>query len=279
MKILIAGLGLIGGSMAKALKAAGFSVDGYDCNEVLEYALSERIIGKSVRSFVGYDVVFAALPPQETVRFMTESEFTDGAIVCDVCGVKGMIERAVYARERNFRYVGCHPMAGREVSGIRNSSADLFRNANMIVVEHERTQPNALETVAALSRAMGFGRIIRCNSEYHDAKIAYTSQLAHIVSNAYVKSNTAEGYLGYTGGSFQDMTRIAGVDERLWTALFSANREKIRVELSCLIAHLREYESALAALDDEKLEMLLREGRVKKQALDQQKIVSDQSLI
>ena len=118
---------------------------------------------------------------------------------------------------------------------------------------------------------MGFGRVIRCDSDYHDAKIAYTSQLAHIVSNAYVKSPTADGYCGYTGGSFQDMTRIAGVDEKLWTDLFSANREKILYELRLLISELGEYERALSAGDDKALEALLRAGRLKKEELDRQK--------
>lgn len=271
MNIMIAGLGLIGGSMALALKAAGIKVDGFDREDVLSYALQENMIARAARDFMEYDVVFVALPPKAAVRFLTENSFKKGAAVADVCGVKGAIERAVSDKPRDYRYVGCHPMAGKEVSGIRNADASLFRGASMILVENDRTDPAAAETIAALSVSMGFGRVIRCDSDYHDAKIAYTSQLAHIVSNAYVKSPTADGYRGYTGGSFQDMTRIAGVDEKLWTDLFSANREKILYELRLLISELGEYERALSAGDDKALEALLRAGRLKKEELDRQK--------
>lgn len=271
MNIMIAGLGLIGGSMAKALKKAGYAVDGYDRSEVLRYALEEGIVKNVARDFTAYDLVFVALPPNVAVEFICGNTFCDGAIVSDICGVKGIVERAVCEKPRNFRYVGCHPMAGKEVSGIRNSDAALFCNASMILVENENTDSEAAEIVEKLSYEMGFKRVIHCDSGYHDAKIAYTSQLAHIVSNAYVKSPTADGCFGYTGGSFQDMTRIAGVDEVLWTNLYVCNREKIVEELSLLISNLQKYENALKEGQDKELEALLREGRIRKEELDGQK--------
>lgn len=201
MNIMIAGLGLIGGSMALALKTAGIQSDGFDREDVLSYALQENMIARAARDFMEYDVVFVALPPKAAVRFLTENSFKKGAVVADVCGVKGAIERAVSDKPRDYRYVGCHPMAGKEVSGIRNADASLFRGASMILVENDRTDPAAAETIAALSVSMGFDRVIRCDSDYHDAKIAYTSQLAHIVSNAYVKSPTG-GWLPRLYGRF-----------------------------------------------------------------------------
>lgn len=271
MKIMIAGLGLIGGSMAKALKKAGISTDGFDREEVLSYALQQGIIASFAQDISDYDVVFVALPPEATLSFIEENEFKQGAVVADICGVKGVIERAVMSKPRNFRYVGCHPMAGKEVSGIRNSEADLFKKASMIVVENEYTDSEAEKVIVGLSRKMGFARIVRCSSSYHDAKIAYTSQLAHIVSNAYVKSPTAQGYSGFTGGSFQDMTRIAGVDEKLWAKLFILNRDQITQELSRLIGNLQKYQNALNKGEEEPLEALLREGRLQKERLDIEK--------
>lgn len=271
MKIAIAGLGLIGGSMAKALNAAGYKVDGFDKKQVLDYAVENKIIENVVSDFTDYDVVFIALPPNATISFINENAFKNGAIVADICGVKGVIEKEVYKKQRNFRYVGCHPMAGKAVSGIENSDAELFKNASMIIVEHEKTDNCAVCAIKKLSIAMGFKTIIKCGSDYHDSKIAYTSQLAHIVSNAYVKSDTADGYEGYTGGSFQDMTRIAGVDEKLWTKLFMYNCDKIERELSTLIKNLQQYEKALKEKDEKTLELLLKSGRERKIELDKQK--------
>jgi len=270
MKIMIAGLGLIGGSMAKALNVAGYEVDGFDKENVLNYALNNNIIKGVATDFAQYDVVFIALPPESTIDFIQTNTFKNGAIVSDICGVKGVIEQTVYSKNRNFRYVGCHPMAGKAVSGIENSDENLFKNASMIIVENKKTDDCAVCTIKKLSLAMGFTTLIKCDSEYHDGKIAYTSQLAHIVSNAYVKSETADGYRGYTGGSFQDMTRIAGVDEKLWTKLFMLNREKVTAELSRLISNLQKYEKALKDGDEISLQELLKEGRERKNQLDLQ---------
>lgn len=270
MKIMIAGLGLIGGSMAKSLARAGYSVGGYDLAPVLRRAEEEGAVVPDVRA-EDCDVVFVALPPDAAMAYIGGTSFREGAIVADICGVKEALEQFVYARPRAFRYVGCHPMAGKEVSGFENSCAELFDGASMIVTENENTDPAAVKTLEKLFAEMGFGCIKHCSAAYHDAKIAYTSQLAHIVSNAYVKSPTAEGFPGFTGGSFQDMTRIAGVDEQVWTRLYMLNRGKITAELRRLTEHLGEYLSALEDGDEEALRSLLREGRLRKEQLDAEK--------
>ncbi len=271
MKILIAGLGLIGGSIAKALKRAGYAADGFDRRNVCRAAIKEKVIEKEACGCAAYDLVLVALPPDAAIAFIGDNQFKDGAIVADICGVKGALERFVYAESRNFRYVGCHPMAGKEVSGFENSCEDLFDGASMIIAENGRTDKNAVRELEALFGKLGFSRIVRCSAEYHDKKIAYTSQLAHIVSNAYVKSETADGYAGFTGGSFQDMTRIAGVDEKVWTRLYFLNRQNIAEELRGLICRLQEYESALVSGNEEELARLLREGRLRKEKLDTEK--------
>ncbi len=271
MKILIAGLGLIGGSAAKALRRAGFGVDAWDRESVLAEAARENVIEGGCRDTRDYDIVFIALPPDAARCFIEESDFRDGAIVADFCGIKGALEEAVYAKERNFRYVGCHPMAGKEVSGFANSTERLFDGASMIVVENAHTDGEAVRTLCGLYEKMGFQVFRHCSAAEHDRKIAYTSQLAHIVSNAYVKSPEANGFYGFTGGSFQDMTRIAGVDEDIWTRLYMLNAEAISQQLSLLIANLQKYSDALRMGDEEGLRNLLKEGRLRKEELDRER--------
>ena len=139
MEIMIAGLGLIGGSMAKSLNRAGFSIDGFDREEVIDFALKENIIKNKAEDFSKYDIVFVALPPDATMDFIDQNKFKDNAVIVDICGVKTVVEKTVYSKDRNFKYVGCHPMAGKEVSGIQNSTESLFDKANMIIVENEKS--------------------------------------------------------------------------------------------------------------------------------------------
>lgn len=268
---MIAGLGLIGGSMAKSLNRAGFNVDGFDRDEVVNFALENNIIKNKATDYTNYDLVFIALPPDATMSFIENNKFADNSIVADICGVKGVVEKLVYSKPRNFKYVGCHPMAGKEVSGIKNSTENLFDNANMIIVENDLTNAEAVQTLTEIFSKMGFKLIKHCSSEHHDRKIAYTSQLAHIVSNAYVKSPASTNYVGFTGGSFQDMTRIAGVDEEVWTRLYMLNREKVSEELSILISNLQKYLKAFENNNEEELKNLLKEGRKEKARLDAEK--------
>ncbi|HBN12749.1 MAG TPA: prephenate dehydrogenase/arogenate dehydrogenase family protein [Clostridiales bacterium] len=262
MKVCVAGLGLIGGSMCMALKRAGYNVDGWNRSpSPLEYAVENGIIDGAACSFAFYDVVFVALPPEAIINFIDGNEFKDGGIVADICGVKKFIEDKVYSSKRNFRYVGCHPMAGKEVSGIRNACADLFDRASMVITSDGRTDKDALETVRKLTRDMGFKYIVECSAKIHDEKIAYTSQLAHLVSNAYVRDERLESCIGFTGGSFQDMTRIAGVDEYVWASLYLKNAENLSDCLQNLINSLSLIKAAIDCGDCERLRSVLREGK------------------
>ncbi len=263
MDICVAGLGLIGGSMCMALKRAGLHVWGWNRSpKITDYALRNGIIDGSARDFAAFDVVFVALPPEATVEFINAHAFKNGAIVADICGVKGWIEEQIHKVPRNFRYVGCHPMAGKEVSTIYNACADLFDNANMIITYCGSTDQSAVDVIFGLTQKMGFARVVECTADTHDKKIAYTSQLAHIVSNAYVKNGELDGCIGFTGGSFQDMTRIAGVDERVWSSLYLKNAANLSDDISALIDSLSELRRAIDGGDKARLEEVLREGRV-----------------
>lgn len=260
MKICVVGLGLIGGSLCMALKRAGYSVYGINRSAApLEYALENKIIdGEGDVSSA--DVVFVALPPKATVEYILSAPFKKNAVVADICGVKRVIERGVSAR-RDIRYVGTHPMAGKEVSGVENACADLFDRASMVLTRNAHTDADAYALIVKLVKDMGFLRLVECSAEVHDKKIAYTSQLAHVVSNCYVKDRTIESCLGFTGGSFQDMTRIAGVDEGMWTELYLSNADNLTNNISNLVAALNEINAALSSGDGAALASALRYGR------------------
>lgn len=262
-KVAVIGLGIIGGSICAALTKAGYAIDGTDLDKnAVETALEKGYIWAEATRLHTYDVVFIAVPPRATISILRTARFKDGAIVADICGVKSDIEKAVYETPGNYRYVGLHPMAGKETSGIASASSELFYMANLILTRAKETDESAVEELKEMAKAMRFGKIIECTAEEHDRKIALTSQLAHIVSNAYVKSPQVENYEGFTGGSFQDMTRIAGVDERIWTQLYMCNREYILEELDGLIESLNEYRKAIKNEDEEALSEALKEGRL-----------------
>ena len=260
MKICVVGLGLIGGSICLSLKRAGYTVDGYNRSQApLEYCLEKGIIANAAKSFESYDLVFVALPPEATLKFINGTAFKNGAIVSDICGVKRYIINGI--TNKNIRYIGTHPMAGKEVSTVFNACENLFDGASMIITPDENSDMRALEIIKTLTRDMGFGTIIECSADIHDKKISYTSQLAHIVANAYVKDSEIEGCIGFTGGSFQDMTRIAGVDEGVWSSLYLANAENLNDRISALILSLEKVKSAISSGDKAALEQVLKEGR------------------
>lgn len=262
-KIAVIGMGIIGGSICAALTNAGYTVDGCSRSEAsVEYARKAGYIRAKAEDISAYDVVFIAVPPQATIDYLRNGKFKDGALVADICGVKEAPEKAVYETERNYRYVGIHPMAGKETSGISSASPKLFVNANLVIAHAPQTRAEDVAEIKEYAKAMGFGKIVECTAAEHDKKIALTSQLAHIVSNAYVKSEQVVGCDGFTGGSFQDMTRIAGVDEKVWTPLYACNRKNIVRELDGLIAQLSRYREALVNEDDGLLSETLKEGRL-----------------
>ncbi|MBQ4053563.1 MAG: prephenate dehydrogenase/arogenate dehydrogenase family protein [Clostridia bacterium] len=262
-KIAVIGVGIISGSICAALTKAGYIVDGFSRGDTsVHYALQAGYIRARGENIADYDVVFIAVPPKATIDYLENVNFKDGALVTDICGVKGALEKVVYSQKRNYRYVGIHPMAGKETSGIASASSDLFQGANLVIIHAPQTAQEDVAEIKEYAKAMRFGKIVECTAEEHDKKIALTSQLAHIVSNAYVKSPQVRHCDGFTGGSFQDMTRIAGVDETMWTQLYMANRDCIETELKGLIDNLSVYLKAIKNGDERALSEALKEGRL-----------------
>ncbi len=261
MRICVAGLGIIGGSICMSLKRAGYAVDGWNRSAgTLQYCLDNHIIDGKAEKFADYDVVIIALPPEATIDFINKASFKDGAVVADACGVKGWMEERVYARDRNFRYVGCHPMAGKETSGIKSACETLFDGASIVVVEAPQTDPDAYNIIISLARDMRFRLAVKCSAEVHDRKIAYTSQLCHIISNCYVKNDEIENCLGFTGGSFRDMTRISRVSPDMWTQLYMKNSASLVADIDNLVDNLQKVRDAIAAGDERKVEEVLAGG-------------------
>ncbi len=260
MNVVVYGLGIIGGSVAASLKRAGYRVFGRNRSpQALSYAVDHGYIDGVCEDYAGADIVVLALPPRAAMRELETGNFPPGAVVTDICGVKAPL--LACARKRGLRYVGTHPMAGKETTGISSASASLFDGKNFIIVREEDTDEAALAAVRRLACDMGFGRIVECRAKEHDRMIALTSQLAHIVSNGYIKTEDAARCLGFTGGSFQDMTRVAPLDENVWTELFFLNRGNLSEELSRLISKLSEYCAALDDGDEARMRSLLAEGK------------------
>ncbi len=273
MNVAVVGMGLIGGSICKAVKEKcsctvwGCDTDGEVCEKALKENCVDEIIEKGKLSQA--DITFVCLYPEATAKFIKKNAdvFKKGSIVCDVCGVKEYItEKCEDVLSKNgVFYVGTHPMAGREFSGFDYSQAELFEGADFIITRTGNTDKKSVKKVAALAKEMGFGEIVYSTPEEHDKIIAYTSQLAHIVSSAYIKSPTLEKQPGFSAGSFLDMTRVAKLNEKMWTSLFLLNRKALKFELDMLIAHLKQFRSAIKYEDDEELAKLLADGRKRKE--------------
>lgn len=212
-----------------------------------------------------YDMIILCLHQRIAIQMVQEAlpKIPAGTILVDTCGLKGrMVRDLTYrCRKAGVRYVGTHPMAGREKNGYYASIPNLFQNANLIVTPVDGTDEAALDTVKELADQMGFGKIVTATPMWHDNMIAYTSQLAHVVSSSYVKDFCMDDALSFSGGSFQDMTRVATMDESMWAALFLDNRDNLLYHLDLLIENLTDYRDALKQRDEERLQYLIAEGR------------------
>lgn len=269
MKVGIVGLGLIGGSMAKSVKArTAHTVYGADLDQetmalarmsgAIDGALTEETLPQC-------DLILVAICPGAAVRWVKDhaEQIAKSAILVDLCGVKRVVVEALapIAEEHGFAYIGGHPMAGRERGGFTASSEDLYVGAFMILTPDKRTDMQLLETLKAFFLDAGFAGLTFSDPEEHDRIIAFTSQLAHITSSAYVKSPEAQRRRGFSAGSFQDMTRVARLDEDMWTELFLDDADYLVKELDILIENLTAYSAALKSGDAERVRALLKEGR------------------
>lgn len=276
MEIAIIGLGLIGGSIARAVqKYTPHTVLGLDTDEQVLYkarlldAIDAELTPERLEIC---DWVIVATRPGAALAYLMQNaaHIRKGAIVQDVCGVKAALCAPLWqlAEEHGFTFVGGHPMAGREVGGFDHSSADLFRDASMILTPQRGVDITLLETLKKFWCAIGFSGVTVTTPENHDRVIAYTSQLAHLVSSAYVKSPTALDHIGFSAGSYKDLTRVAQLDPAMWTELFLLNREPLLAEVESLLERLTAYRDALNTQDAARLQTLLSEGRDRKLEAD-----------
>lgn len=273
MKIVIVGLGLIGGSLAKAIKKhTDHKVFALDIDrETITSALSQEVIDgeASAEELNRFDMVIMGLWPEQTINFLLENKdrFGKGCIVLDTCGVKAAVVSAVEKplAEAGVNFVGCHPMAGREFSGFDHALDNLFDNASFIMTPTDDTPMPAVRAVHDLAYQIGFAKVVMASPEEHDQVIAFTSQLAHVVSSAYVKSPSLMKQSGFSAGSFRDLTRVAKLNENMWTSLFMLNKEPLLREIEHIIGCLSDYRDAIASDDKARLNELLREGRILKE--------------
>lgn len=275
-RIGIVGLGLIGGSFARAYAAAGWEVFAWNrTRSTLELAQIEAIEGELGDELIPTcELIILAGYPAASIEWLSEKAplISEEAIVIDAVGVKRAIVSECFdiARKYPFTFVGCHPMAGTQHSGFAHSRANLFNNAPLVIVppdldDFERLE--VLERLKTLLEPCHFGSFTLASAEEHDRMIAYTSQLAHVVSNAYVKSPTAQNHKGYSAGSYKDLTRVARLNATMWTELFLDNADFLSAEIGMLIENLSAYRDALEARDGERLHELLAEGdRLKREA-------------
>ena len=269
MNVAIVGLGLIGGSMAKSIKnRTAHTVWGADLNS--ETMTMARMCGAidaplTEENLPQADLVLVAIRPGAAIEWVRQhaDRIAKSAILVDLCGVKRTVVAAIapIAEQYGFAYIGGHPMAGRERGGFTASTEDLYVGASMILTPDKRTDMRLLETLKAFFLDLGFAGLTFSTPEEHDRIIAFTSQLAHIVSSAYVKSPEAQKRRGFSAGSFQDMTRVARLDEDMWTELFLDDEDFLTKELDELIGHLTDYRNALQDRDAQRLHDLLKEGR------------------
>ncbi len=265
--VTVVGLGLIGGSMAKAAKGfrdcrvygidadASVTAKAAEDGVIVSTAASEReIIAKS-------DLIIVALYAQATVDFILDNQkyMKSGAVIADVCGVKSPVVYPVEAELRGDLYfVGCHPMAGRELSGYANSLGDMFKRCNFIIAATPKTKRPGVETMEEFARHIGAANIINTTPEDHDEMIAYTSQLMHVVAVALCDNEHIEKSAMYSAGSLRDCTRVAILNEELWSELFTLNRKSLTKLIDEMCASLQRIREAVDGEDKERLKKIMR---------------------
>ena len=276
MIVGIVGLGLIGGSLAKAYQRDE-SVTVLGCarsRTTTEFALlAGDIDGELTPEKLGScDLVLLAAYPRACMDYLNENAalFSKTGIVMDCGGIKREICDAGFAlaKEHGFTFVGGHPMAGTQFSGLKYARPTMFDRAPMVIVPPVYDDIDLLVRVKELLKPCGFGRVSVTTAQAHDEMIAFTSQLCHVVSNAYIKSPTAERHRGFSAGSYRDLTRVAWLNPDMWAELILENRDNMLSEMEIILANLTKYRDAIAADDFPALRALLQEGRDRKEEID-----------
>jgi prephenate dehydrogenase len=275
MNIGVAGLGLIGGSLAKAYQSGSHTVYGFDTSaDILSFAQVSGAINGVLdkKSIMLCDALFIAVNANDAVQYMESAapDIAKNTVVFDCCGVKRFICEKCFplAKQYGFIFVGGHPMAGSQKSGFKNSRENLFRGASMILVPPVYDDAVLFGRIEELLKPAGFGHLTVTTAEKHDEMIAFSSQMAHIVSNAFIKSPSADGHKGFSAGSYKDLTRVAQLNAQMWTELFMKNSDNLTHELDIFIKEISRYRDALAAKDNAIMTELLKEGSQLKEKLD-----------
>ena len=275
MKVGILGLGLIGGSLARAYAIAGHTVYAAEKDEsMLSFAqLAGAVDGQlTPESLSECELVLLAIYPEGSANWLAENamHISKDALVMDCCGVKQLICKKCFplAEQYGFTFMGGHPMAGTHFSGFKYSRADLFRGAPMVLVPHRFDDMDLLDRAKDALAPCGFGSFSVTTARDHDRMIAFTSQMPHILSNAFIKSATALEHKGFSAGSYRDLTRVAWLNPQMWAELFLENREFVLNELTTYIDALAQYRDAVQAQDLDTLIALLDEGKRRKEEVD-----------
>lgn len=275
MNVGILGLGLIGGSMARAYALEGHTVFAAEKDEAMcAFAmLAGAVHGKLDRETISRcDLILLAIYPDGSAAWLEEYAplISQSALVLDCCGIKQEICRRCFpvAEQFGFSFVGGHPMAGSQFSGFKYSRADLFDGAPMVLVPPVFDNILLLDRVKTALEPCHFGSFSVTTAEDHDKMIAFTSQMPHILSNAFIKSPTAAHHRGFSAGSYRDLTRVAWLNPQMWAELFLENRENVLFELDQYISSLECYRDAIEQKDTTRLIALLDEGRKRKQEVD-----------
>ena len=275
MTVGILGLGLIGGSLARAYAMAGHTVFAADKDEnILSFAqLAGAVDAPLTPENMGRcELILMAIYPEGSAAWLEENApyISKTALVMDCCGVKQRICERCFplAEQYSFTFMGGHPMAGTQFSGFKYSRADLFAGAPMVLVPHRFDDMDLLDRAKTALAPCGFGSFTVTTALEHDRMIAFTSQMPHILSNAFIKSPTASSHKGFSAGSYRDLTRVAWLNPRMWAELFLENREFVLNELNTYLDALTAYRDAVAAGDEDTLIALLDEGKKRKEAVD-----------
>ena len=275
MTVGIAGLGLIGGSLAKAYHEAGERVLAYNrSRSVLDFAvMSGAVDGElTAENISECDILLLAMYPEAVIDYFREMapHIGKSTVVMDCGGTKRKVCEACFAaaREYGVTFIGGHPMAGTHNSGFKYARANLFHGAPIVMVPPDPDDVELLEHAEKLLAPAGFGKFSITTAEKHDEMIAFTSQMAHVISNAYIKSPTAGQHKGFSAGSYKDMTRVAWLNPDMWAELFLENRDNLINEIDCFMRSMQQYRDALADGSRQELVQLLDEGRKRKAEVD-----------
>jgi len=276
-KILIVGLGLIGGSYAQGFRRAGYYVGAVTrSQESIDYALENGLIDSGTnlpdREYISqFDLIVFSLYPKTLLSWIEENQamIRSGALLTDVTGIKCSVVYEIQGMLRpDLEFIGAHPMAGREVYGVKNADADIFVGANYIVTPTLSNTPAAIEACSQVGRILGFGRIVKLSPEEHDEMIGFLSQLTHCIAIALMNSRETEHLAQYTGDSFRDLTRIARINDKMWSELFLMNKKALLKEMDLFIEQIKKIRDAVQADDLQLLQDMMRKSTERRICFD-----------